>query len=104
MFPRTLARPLLALVPCIALAQSVPEEDGIVVSASRSEQRIRDAIPHATVITAREIRDSQAIDLPSLLRREAGFEFAQNGGAGTVTGIFMRGGRSSQTQIGRAHV
>ena len=97
MFPRTLARPLLALVPCIALAQSVPEEDGIVVSASRSEQRIRDAIPHATVITAREIRDSQAIDLPSLLRREAGFEFAQNGGAGTVTGIFMRGGRSSQT-------
>lgn len=92
-----LARALLAVVPCIAFAQSAPEQDGVVVSASRSEQRIQDAIPHTTVITAREIRDSQATDLPSLLRREAGFEFAQNGGPGTLTGIFMRGGRSAQT-------
>jgi len=97
MFTRIIACPLLALVPCIALAQSAPEEDGVVVSASRSEQRIRDAIPHTTVLTSKDIRDSQAVDLPSLLRREAGFEFAQNGGPGTVTGIFMRGGRSAQT-------
>lgn len=97
MIVRNFARALLALVPCIVLAQSAPQEDGVVVTASRSEQRVRDAIAHTTVITAREIRDSQAFDLPSLLRREAGFEFAQNGGAGTITGIFMRGGRSSQT-------
>lgn len=92
-----LARVLLAAAPCVAFAQPAPGQDGVVVSASRSEQRIQDAIPHTTVITSREIRDSQAADLPSLLRREAGFEFAQNGGPGTVTGIFMRGGRSAQT-------
>lgn len=97
MSKRTFARLLLHVIPCIAFAQSAPEQDGVVVSASRSEQRIQDAIPHTTVITARDIRDSQAVDLPSLLRREAGFEFAQNGGPGTVTGIFMRGGRSAQT-------
>ena len=97
MFIRIFASSLVALVPCIAVAQSAPELDAVVVTASRSEQRIRDAIPHTTVITPREIRDSQAVDLPSLLRREAGFEFAQNGGPGTVTGIFMRGGRSAQT-------
>jgi vitamin B12 transporter len=94
-------RALLALVPALfpvlAFSQAVPEDDAVIVSASRSEQRIRDAIPHTTLITAREIRDSQALDLPSLLRREAGFEFAQNGGMGTITGIFMRGGRSAQT-------
>ena len=97
MLTRLIARPLLAFLPCFAFAQSVPEQEGVVVTASRSEQRIQDAIPHTTIITAREIRDSQAADLPSLLRREAGFEFAQNGGVGTITGIFMRGGRSSQT-------
>ena len=97
MLTRMFTRPLLALVPCIAFAQSAPELDAVVVTATRSEQRIRDAIPHTTVITSGEIRDSQAIDLPSLLRREAGFEFAQNGGPGTISGIFMRGGRSAQT-------
>lgn len=76
-----------------------PTDDAVVVSASRSEQRIRDAIPHTTVLTRKDIRDSQAMDLPTLLQREAGFEFTQNGGVGGVTGIFMRGGRSAQALI-----
>lgn len=88
-----------ALIPAIAFAQPAPEEDSVVVSASRTEQRMRDAIPHVTVLTARDIRDSQALDLPSLLMREAGFEFSQNGGVGTVTGIFLRGGRSAQALV-----
>ena len=88
-----------ALIPAAAFAQSAPDEDSVVVSASRTEQRIRDAIPHTTVLTARDIRDSQALDLPSLLMREAGFEFSQNGGVGTVTGIFLRGGRSAQALV-----
>jgi len=89
----------LVAIPALALAQTAPQDDGIVVSASRTEQRIRDAIPHTTVLTQKDIRDSQAVDLPSLLRREAGFEFTQNGGTGSVTGLFMRGGRSAQTLI-----
>ena len=71
---------LLAGVPLLAFAQ----EDAVVVTASRTEQRLRDAIPHTTVLTQKEIRDSQAIDLPALLRSEAGFEMSQNGGIGTV--------------------
>ena len=89
----------LAAIPALVLAQAAPQDDAIVVSASRTEQRIRDAIPHTTVITQKDIRDSQAIDLPSLLRREAGFEFTQNGGPGSVTGLFMRGGRSASTLV-----
>ncbi|MBK8065052.1 MAG: TonB-dependent receptor [Betaproteobacteria bacterium] len=94
---RALAALVPLLLPALAHSQPAPEDDAVVVSASRTEQRIRDAIPHTTVITAREIRDSQAIDLPALLRREAGFEFAQNGGVGTISGVFMRGGRSAHT-------
>ena len=85
----------LVLVPAFVLAQ----EDAVVVTASRLQERIRDAIPHATVITEKEIRDSQAVDLPALLKSEAGFEFTQNGGIGGVSGIFMRGGRSAQALI-----
>jgi vitamin B12 transporter len=85
----------IALVPSFVIAQ----EDAVVFTASRSQQRIRDAIPHTTVLTQKEIRDSQAVDLPSLLKSEAGFEFTQNGGVGGVTGIFMRGGRSAQALI-----
>jgi vitamin B12 transporter len=85
--------------PTLLFAQPASDVDAVVVTASRTEQRIRDAIPHTTVITQKDIRDSQAIDLPSLLRREAGFEYSQNGGVGATTGVFMRGGRSAQTLI-----
>ena len=87
---------LLAGVPLLALAQ----EDAVVVTASRTEQRLRDAIPHTTVLTQKEIRDSQAIDLPALLRSEAGFEMSQNGGIGTVfSPLSLRGSTSARTLI-----
>lgn len=85
--------------PCFVLAQSTSEVDAVVITASRTGQRLRDAVPHTTLLTRREIEDSQAPDLPSLLQREAGFEFAQNGGIGAVTGVFMRGGRGAQTLV-----
>jgi vitamin B12 transporter len=89
----------LAAIPALVHAQSAPQDDGIVVSASRTEQRIRDAIPHTTVITQKDIRDSQVPDLPALLRREAGIEVSQSGGIGTVSSLFMRGGRGAQTLV-----
>lgn len=78
------------------VAQAMPP---VVVTATRIEQPITDAIPHTTVISAKEIRDSQAIDLPTLLRREAGIEITQNGGIGATSSIFMRGANSNQTLI-----
>jgi vitamin B12 transporter len=98
MFARNLRRaaPLLA-VSSLVLAQ--PTDDAVVITASRTEQRLRDAIPHTTVLTPRDIRDSQAVDLPSLLRREAGVEMAQSGGLGGNASLFMRGGRSAQALV-----
>jgi vitamin B12 transporter len=89
----------LVLASSFVLAQSAPEDDGVVVSATRTQQRIRDAIPHTTVLTPQDIRDSQAPDLPSLLRREAGVELTQNGGIGAVTSLLMRGGRGAQALV-----
>src|ERR1044071_1372236 len=90
------AAPLLAFCS-LAFAQT--DDAAVVVSASRTEQRLRDAIPHTTVITRQDIRDSQAVDLPSLLAREAGLEFTQSGGVGSNSSLFMRGGRSAQALV-----
>jgi vitamin B12 transporter len=95
---RIVRRPalLMALVPSLVLAQ----EDAVVVTASRTQQRVRDAIPHTTVLTEKEIRDSQAVDLPTLLRSEAGFEMAQTGGIGAVPSpLSLRGASTARTLI-----
>ena len=87
---------VIAAIPCLVLAQ----EDAVVVTASRTAQRIRDAIPHTTVLTEKEIRDSQAVDLPTLLRSEAGFEMAQTGGIGAVSSpLSLRGSTSARTLV-----
>jgi vitamin B12 transporter len=92
----------LAFVSFSATAQPVPEreQEAVVVTASRVEQRVRDAIPHTTVLTQKEIKDSQAVDLPSLLRTEAGFEAAQTGGIGAVfSPLSLRGSNSARTLV-----
>jgi vitamin B12 transporter len=102
MFSRTSSRAILALAafPALLAAQPAPDDGAVVVSASRTEQRIRDAIPHTTVLTQKDIRDSQLTDLPSLLRREAGFEMQQNGGIGTLySPLSLRGGASAQALV-----
>ena len=99
MFARNLRR---AAVPLLVFSSSIlaqPVDDAVVVTASRTEQRIRDAIPHTTVLTRKDIRDSQAVDLPTLLRREAGVEVAQSGGLGGNASLFMRGAGSAQSLV-----
>jgi len=80
-------------------ATPVGELNPTVVTASRSEQPLSDALPHTTVITRADIERSQAPDAVSLLRREAGVEIAQSGGPGSNASIFMRGASSTQTLI-----
>src|SRR2546430_14279805 len=74
----------IAALPALALAQSAPAEDAVVITASRTEQPLRDAIPHTTILTRKDISDSQAVDRPSRVEREAGFEQPRNGGAGAA--------------------
>jgi vitamin B12 transporter len=70
-----------------------------VVSASRIEQRVQDALPATTLITRRQIEEAQTPDLPTLLRSVAGVEITQNGGAGTVSSAFLRGAESRHTLV-----
>jgi vitamin B12 transporter len=73
--------------------------DTIVVTAAKVEQKISDTILDTTVITQQDIVDSQATDLPTLLRREAGVEIVQSGGIGSSSSLFLRGTNSTHTLV-----
>lgn len=71
----------------------------VVVSPSRTEQRVQDALPSTTLITREQIERAQTPDLPTLLRSVTGVEITQNGGAGTVSSTFLRGAESRHTLV-----
>jgi vitamin B12 transporter len=78
---------------------AIPVLPEVVVTPSRSAQPLADALPHTTVLGPEDIVRSQAVDLPSLLVREAGFQFNQNGGRGTASSVFLRGASSLQVLV-----
>lgn len=83
------------------LAQSAPDGTlkDVVVTASRNPQLLGSVSAHTTVITRKDIDDSQATDLVSLLQREAGMQRTQNGGMGTTSTLFLRGMSSLDTLV-----
>ncbi|MBP7566967.1 MAG: TonB-dependent receptor [Burkholderiaceae bacterium] len=98
---RALAAACLVTAPPFALAQPasghpLPET---VVTASRIEQRVQDALPASTVITRQDIERAQTSDLPTLLSRVAGVQIAQTGGMGSVSSLFIRGAESRHTLV-----
>lgn len=92
---------LAALAPLSAHAQST---DGtvlapVVVTSSRTAQPLTETLAHTTVVTQEDIFNSQAPDVRTLLRNQAGVEFSTTGGMGSTTSIFMRGANSNQTLV-----
>ena len=73
--------------------------DEVVVTATRSDQSIQRALADVVVIDSARIRDSAASSLAELLRSSAGVEISQQGGVGSVTGLFMRGAKTAQTVV-----
>lgn len=87
----------LAVLAPVSFAQvALPE---VVVSASRTEQRMQDALPATTVLTRADIEAAQTPDLPTLLQRVAGLELTQAGGPGTVATASLRGAESRHTLV-----
>jgi vitamin B12 transporter len=89
-----------ACASCISsLAQTAAQLPAVVITASRSEQQVQDALPATTLITRADIERAQTPDLPTLLRQVTGVEITQNGGQGTVSSAFLRGGASRHTLV-----
>ncbi len=78
----------------LALAQPVTVLEEVVVTATRSEAARSSILASVEVLNRDDIDRSQATSLADVLRQVAGFEFARNGGPGTVTSFFLRGHNS----------
>ncbi|MFZ2162304.1 MAG: TonB-dependent receptor [Sideroxyarcus sp.] len=71
----------------------------VVVTATRLKQPLNQSLSSATVITEQDIRDSQAPDVPTILRSVAGIEIDPSGGMGKTTGVFLRGTDSTHVLV-----
>ena len=88
----------LAVAPQLAIADATPTET-IIVTATRTEIPLSDAIVPVTVISREDIELSMAGDLAELLRFQAGIDIGRNGGPGQATSVFMRGTESNHTLV-----
>jgi vitamin B12 transporter len=80
------------------MAEVSPDE-AIIVTATRTEIPLKDAIVPVTVITREDVELSLATDLAELLRFEAGIDIGRNGGPGQSTSVFLRGSESNHTLV-----
>ena len=84
----------------VATAQeaSAPALDRIVVTGTRSD-RGPDTLAARTVIDRAEIERLQPASLPDLLRGQTGLAIYNQGGAGKVSGLFLRGTSPGQVLV-----
>ncbi len=90
------------LLLCVSVSLNAAETaaaETIIVTATRTEIPLRDAIVPVTVITREDIELSLATDLAELLRFQAGIDLGRSGGPGQATSIFMRGTESNHTLV-----
>lgn len=83
-----------------AIAQQADKEslDRVVVTGTRSE-RGPDTLAARTVIERADIERLQPASLPDLLRGQAGLAIYNQGGAGKVSGLFLRGTSPGQVLV-----
>jgi vitamin B12 transporter len=88
----------LLFSPSIFAATDIQTDD-VVVTASRVAQPIESAIADITVINQQEIARAGQSTLVELLQSQSGIEISNNGGAGKISGVFLRGTNSSHVVV-----
>lgn len=87
----------IALLPVPAFAQAADEE--IVVTASGFEQPRSETGQAISVIDEDRLAELQALSIADAIRTLPGVTAATRGPVGSQTGVFLRGGNSSQTLV-----
>ena len=83
----------LALSACLIVrpVAAAVENTPIIVTAARVAETADATLASVTVITRKDIERSQAGSITELLRGRAGIDIANQGGAGQLSSMFMRG-------------
>ena len=80
-------------------AQAQSDAATVVVTATRTNQSIDDALSAVTIITRADIEARQATSVQELLTGEAGVQISNNGGLGKATALFLRGTDADQVLV-----
>ena len=101
----------IALLPSVAWAQDdarqefiiahsggLPETE-IVVTATGSQTKRKETGQAIIVLDAGALKTSQTASISDILRTVPSIAIARNGGVGSQTSVFIRGGESSQTLV-----
>lgn len=91
-----LASPFSASAQTPAAAAST---ERVVVTANRSVQPLSSVLADISYVDRTSIERSGAYDVAELLARLPGIEFARNGGPGSTTGVFIRGGEARHAAV-----
>ncbi|MCU6433018.1 TonB-dependent receptor [Undibacterium sp. Jales W-56] len=101
--PLAISVAVAAIFPSVsAFAQSTQNFDtstNVVITAGRQVQAAKDVLADNVVITAAEIAKSGAASIVDLLQQQRGIEIARNGGPGTISSVFIRGGANAQNVV-----
>ena len=90
----------LATFPLASAAvQAQSDAATVVVTATRTNQSIDDALSAVTIITRADIEARQATSVQELLTGEAGVQISNNGGLGKATALFLRGTDADQVLV-----
>ena len=89
----------LPAVASAEIAADATDFDEIVVTGTRTEVALEDSLVPAQVVDREEIERSQARSLQDLLKGRAGVNFTNQGGAGKLTTLFLRGAESDHVLV-----
>lgn len=92
-----LASLALAFTAPYALADSA--DATVIVTAARAPQPSSDVLSDHVLISASDIARSGAGNVVDLLQKQRGIEITRNGGPGTASQVFIRGGDAKQTVV-----
>lgn len=73
--------------------------DEVVVSATRTEQRLSDVLADVTVVDREAIERSGSSSMAELLARQPGIQMTTTGGPATTTNVFVRGANTQYTAV-----
>lgn len=90
---------LLALSPFASAQQQETTLDEVVVTANRVARTADETLASVSVLTRKDIERRQASSVPELLRSLPGVQFANNGGPGKATSLFLRGTNDGHTLV-----
>ncbi|RKG53029.1 TonB-dependent receptor [Acinetobacter cumulans] len=76
-----------------------PQLDTIVVTATRSAEKLENVPARISIIEPATIAQSPISQMSDLLRNDASINMVQNGGLGQVASIFVRGTESDHTLV-----